>query len=387
VGEYSYLYAVPYLLLTLFYLVLARLEFGFEEKGKNTIRKICMLLFLFFFGLRGFVGWDYTAYYPAFLDWNSSFSELGLFSRDNEFDIGFSLYVSIIRLFTNNFHVFIFVSALIDLIFLNVIIKRFSLNYALSFALFLAFNLGLEIDLLRNVKSVLLFIVALEYLKSRQPLKYFLLIFVAVTFHWTAVIYLPLYFFLHKKLSRSIVIAIVIIGNIVFFTGLFSFMSFFSETLTSLGGVFELKQESYFESGDFTKSWGFSIGYFERLFTVIIILIYYEKLVEQRSENILFINLYIIYISMFLYLSDLHVLINRFSLFFSCAYWVLIPALLYLLDFQKRRLFFWAIVVYCILKILVTTNHIYYKYDNLLFGIERFENRLATFYQYFDFQF
>ncbi len=386
-GEYSYLYAVPYLLLTLFYLVLARLEFGFEEKGKNTIRKICMLLFLFFFGLRGFVGWDYTAYYPAFLDWNSSFSELGLFSRDNEFDIGFSLYVSIIRLFTNNFHVFIFVSALIDLIFLNVIIKRFSLNYALSFALFLAFNLGLEIDLLRNVKSVLLFIVALEYLKSRQPLKYFLLIFVAVTFHWTAVIYLPLYFFLHKKLSRSIVIAIVIIGNIVFFTGLFSFMSFFSETLTSLGGVFELKQESYFESGDFTKSWGFSIGYFERLFTVIIILIYYEKLVEQRSENILFINLYIIYISMFLYLSDLHVLINRFSLFFSCAYWVLIPALLYLLDFQKRRLFFWAIVVYCILKILVTTNHIYYKYDNLLFGIERFENRLATFYQYFDFQF
>lgn len=385
--EFSYIYSIPYLLLTLFYLVLARLEFGFEEKGKNTIRKICMLLFLFFFGLRGFVGWDYTAYYPAFLDWNSSFSELGLFSRDNEFDIGFSLYVSIIRLFTNNFHVFIFVSALIDLIFLNVIIKRFSLNYALSFALFLAFNLGLEIDLLRNVKSVLLFIVALEYLKSRQPLKYFLLIFVAVTFHWTAVIYLPLYFFLHKKLSRSIVIAIVIIGNIVFFTGLFSFMSFFSETLTSLGGVFELKQESYFESGDFTKGWGFSIGYFERLFTVIIILIYYEKLVEQRSENILFINLYIIYISMFLYLSDLHVLINRFSLFFSCAYWVLIPALLYLLDFQKRRLFFWAIVVYCILKILVTTNHIYYKYDNLLFGIERFENRLATFYQFFDFQF
>jgi hypothetical protein len=36
-------------------------------------------------------------------------------------------------------------------------------------------------------------------------------------------------------------------------------MSFFSETLTSLGGVFELKQESYFESGDFTKSWGFQL--------------------------------------------------------------------------------------------------------------------------------
>lgn len=384
---YSYIYTIPYLLLTLFFLVLARNELSLEEQNKKTIHRICMFLFLFFFGLRGFIGWDYTSYYPAFTDWDLSFIDVNLFERGNEFDAGFSVYLSVIHVFTENYHVFIFITTLLDVILLNIIIKRYSLNYALSFALFLAFNLALEVDLLRNIKSVLLFLVALEYLKSRQPIKYFLLIFIATTFHWTAIIYFPLYFFLHKKLSRSIVIAIVIIGNIIFFTSAFSFLSFFSDALSSLGGVFELKQESYFESGDFTKSWGFSIGYFERLLTVIIILIYYDKLVEQNSDNILFINLYIIYISMFLYLSDLHILINRFSLFFSCTYWVLIPAVLYLLDFHKRKLFFGAIVIYCFLKILVTTNHIYYRYDNLLFGIESFENRLSAFYQYFDFQF
>jgi hypothetical protein len=172
-----------------------------RKKEKIQYVKYVCYYFFFFFGLRGFVGWDYTAYYPAFLDWNSSFSELGLFSRDNEFDIGFSLYVSIIRLFTNNFHVFIFVSALIDFNFFECHYKKVFSKLCTKFCTFSCFYLGLEIDLLRNVKSVLLFIVALEYLKSRQPLKYFLLIFVAVTFHWTAVIYLPLYFFYIKVIT------------------------------------------------------------------------------------------------------------------------------------------------------------------------------------------
>lgn len=59
--------SLPYVVMVLFY---AALAFVAHYKSDETIRLridgICILVFLFFFGLRGFVGYDWSSYYPEF---------------------------------------------------------------------------------------------------------------------------------------------------------------------------------------------------------------------------------------------------------------------------------------------------------------------------------
>ena len=312
--EISYIYSIPYILLMIFYISLANYQLIYnDEVNLEKVRKACVLAFLLFFGLRGFIGYDYNTYFPMFQDIEFGSS---IFSSDlNEFmEPGFIYYMSFIRMLTSNYHVFIFISVIIDVVFLNIIIKRYSLNYALSFAFFLAFNLALEVDLLSNIKSLFIFLIALKYISERKALKYYLTIFVALIFHWTAVIYIPLYFFLHKKLARNAIIIILIIGNIIFLTQAVSLVAIFSNFLGLLGGIFATKNDAYVNSDLFSASWGFSIGYIERLTTTLMILIYYNKIIERNKNNIMFINLFVIYFSLFLYFSDLHILVQYLTL-------------------------------------------------------------------------
>ena len=61
----------PYIISSLFLTVLSLLEFLYSnDLIKYKIRIICQLFFLFFFGFRGFVAWDWQSYYPLFVGTN-----------------------------------------------------------------------------------------------------------------------------------------------------------------------------------------------------------------------------------------------------------------------------------------------------------------------------
>jgi hypothetical protein len=368
----------------IFFLSLAYYEFKYGE-GANMklVRGACLLSFLFFFGLRGYIGYDYNSYYPLYANINIKDIFSGFTIVENEqVEPGYLLYMSIIRFITSNYHIFTFISVVIDVLLFDLVIKRYSFNYALSFALFLAFNLALEVDLLRNVKSLFIFLLALKYLIERKPWKYFLMLLVAILFHWTAILFAPLYFFLHKPLPRIAVIWIIVIGNFVFFSHTISVLSLISNLMNHMGGVFEYKQNLYFDNSTFNTSWGFSLGYFERLATTIVILIFYDRLIEQNKNNILFINLFIIYIVLFLYFADMQILVLRLALLFSVAYWILIPAIPYLFKSPRNAWVFIIIVMlYSLVKIVETSDNILYRYDNVIFGIENFNDRSITFDQ------
>jgi hypothetical protein len=112
-------------------------------------------------------------------------------------------------------------------------------------------------------------------------------------------------------------------------------------------------------------------------------LIFYNRLIEQNKNNILFINLFIIYIVLFLYFADMHVLVLRLALMFSCAYWILIPAIPYLFKSPRNAwLFIIIVMLYSLVKIVETSDNILYRYDNVLFGIENFDQRSVIFDQF-----
>ena len=60
------IYSIPYVILVLIYGLLADYYRSTDEAGKSRINMVCIAIFLFFFGFRGFVSHDWVIYYPAF---------------------------------------------------------------------------------------------------------------------------------------------------------------------------------------------------------------------------------------------------------------------------------------------------------------------------------
>ncbi|MBE0673804.1 MAG: EpsG family protein, partial [Bacteroidales bacterium] len=159
----SVIYSFPYLALILIFLILMIFENNLSLhnslRGFNLqiVRWFSMGLILVFFGFRGFVGWDWTSYYPAFM----SLPKIGGITLDSftgeRFDPGFIVLMSLIKTIWSNYHFFIFVTTLIDIIILGAFLKRFSPSLALSGLVFIIMSgFYLETDLLRNAKSIML---------------------------------------------------------------------------------------------------------------------------------------------------------------------------------------------------------------------------------------
>lgn len=128
------------------------------------------------FGFRGFVGWDWVNYYPAYQEIVPLFSRGYLNNYDiGTFEGGFVTFMSVVKLISSNYHFFILICVVIDVSILHVFFKRHSSNYAFSFLIFIALYLGAELDILRNMKSIGLFLLSVKYIQQRRFLPYLLL--------------------------------------------------------------------------------------------------------------------------------------------------------------------------------------------------------------------
>jgi hypothetical protein len=381
----SNIYSIPYLALALFFLIVFVIQNSLKLTEKTTlyINATVPIAFLFFFGFRGFIGWDWFNYYPFYNGLPNIF-HLNQFENKSLFDIGFVISSSLIKTFFTNYHTFIFINTLIDVLLLHIFFKRY-LNekyYAFGFAVFLVFfGLLMEIDLMRNIKALLLFLMSLKYIENRSPVKYFSLIVVAILFHWSAIVFIPLYFFLHKRIPIIAIIIVVCIGNIIYifqFEYIKPIILFFSSLAR---GVAAEKITSYLTDPMFTSSYGLTFGHLERLFSTFLFLLYYEKIISSGKKNILFINAFFIYLIIYLFLSEINILISRLGNLFSFSYWILWPKIIDILHSKiNKQILILLFVCLILLKTTLFTNNIMYKYDNLIFNkISKFEERLKVY--------
>jgi hypothetical protein len=364
------------------------LVFFIQNAIKITPKKAVILVvpvaFILFFGCRGFIGWDWTVYYPFYKELPSLFH---LDFSNQVFDIGFIIYAALLKTITANFHVFIFINVLIDVLLLHLFFQRYLPEkfYALGFALFLVFfGFVMETDLMRNAKSLLLFLLSLKYIENRKFLLFLLFNLIGLWFHWSAIVFFPLYFFLHKQVTiRSIVIIMLIglfiyifrfeyIKPILIFAG-----SFLSENAAN-------KINSYVLSPLFGTNYAFSMGFFERIFMAILILLFYNRLIEKNKSNILFINSFFLFLIVHLFFSEVNIAIVRLGNLFVFSYWIIWPMLI---SCFKNNIMKWVFIsaVSCIilLKMHIISGNILYQYDNVLTGkIKTYEERRVIFDKY-----
>ena len=351
----------------------------YTERAKNThVINIlaCFLITLFFWGLRGFCFYDWVSYYPMYLHLDTS----NLLSNFSDMEPGFCLLMTICKLIWNNYVFFTFTCSLLNLLLLSIFLLKHVDNYPQGLAFCTVFGCFLLFtDLMRNALAIFIFINSLDYLRDRKAVKYFSLVILSITFHYSAVLYIPLYFFANKKTSKYTFATIFFIGVIIYVLKISIFANIASLILGNVNEYMEERVHVYLEES-LSKSPGINIVFIEQMITGVLTLCYMDKLRSLRRDANIYINCILIFFSMSFFLHEFVTLSGRLALLFSVGYWIIWSDLLKCISIRNnRRCFLIFICMYCFLRILGHTRNPMALYENVMLEHESFQQRELLF--------
>lgn len=134
--------------------------------------------------------------------------EFGFFSVDTRFfptEWGFMWFNRLLGYVTLNRYVFIFTATIIIYTLLFISIKRYCRNYPFAVIVFLGLWFFFTFTYLRQVMSATIGWLAIKYVIDRKPIQFFLIVFIAFTFHNSAIVLAPLYFVPARKFDQVFV--------------------------------------------------------------------------------------------------------------------------------------------------------------------------------------
>lgn len=161
-----------------------------------------------------------------------------------------------------------------------ILIGRYSKSFTVAAA---AFILGgtwfYSMNFMRQFIAGMLVMAALRYAESREFLRFFTVILAAAAFHWSALILIPIYFFLRIRWDTTV----MLLGGLAVIGGLIA-----SEFAVNMG--IELLYTKYKEQ--YTPDLAGLPVYYALGFTVLFVgaLLLRKRLYERSEMNVIFVN-------------------------------------------------------------------------------------------------
>jgi transmembrane protein EpsG len=182
---------VYYLLIILWgaiYLSTSRIDNARKKKLHSVLFGLTMFLVM---GLRDrSVGVDIAQYLDLFD--NDRYIVYGSF---NKLEYGFHAYMRIMSFLGLRGQAFIMVTSLMISVSFARFFYKYSDNVGLSFYLHLTIGLFIvTLSALRQSIAICLILFAIDYILKRKPVKFLIIVYLASTFHFSAVVFLPVYF-------------------------------------------------------------------------------------------------------------------------------------------------------------------------------------------------
>jgi len=377
---FSTTYSYPYIILFLIFFVLFLWENRIRKKegNINMVRYLCMLVFFVFFGFRGYLDTDFTVYYPLYemaptMDDTDGIAKF--FSGINEdillkIEPGFKVILILLKSINEDYLTLQIFSSFINVLFLNYFFKKYSPQYVLGFIMYLIFSgLIIEINLLRNSKSIFLFIYSLQFIKERNAVKFFICNGIGILFHSSAIFFFPVYFFLHKKIPMPFVWGTFLLGNFLFLGQIKYISPIVIGIGDFIGGAYSLLAEGYSKEKLYNSSYSISVGYLEKVFTFIILYKSYNKIGDYIKDNKtlnIFYNSFFLYAVSYFFLSEYSVFIDRITTLFVFSYWILYAYLYTTLKPELKKVFTGILLFFGIYKMVYSNNNILRNYENIL---------------------
>lgn len=283
----------------------------------------------------GYVGTDYEEYFKYF-------ERLGPTSGWH-MDWAFEQICKVIKECGFPFQTVYFVVSLIGYGLLILCIRKYTKAYVESYLLyfFYGFFYMLGLTLIRQFIAMMLVWYAYSYIEKRKFLKYAVFVGIASLFHFSAVIMLPMYFVLNRKLKISF-FAVLAICTLPFNLN-------YSEIMYWL---FKTFKPSYLTSNFLTKEFEVDVPYLICfLVTLFVILLYENRHKKEDSgestyERIAINSVYIgVFISLFCVWLPIY---KRFAMYFLLPAITMVPNLLKDAGKREKILFYVIQIGACI---------------------------------------
>ncbi len=296
---------------------------------------VCMFLMVAFRNRLG--GTDYNMYemfYSRIVPLQDYLNGLYQpFYRTKSFEEGFIIFSSIVKTFdfTNGPFFYMFVIALVNFCIFYPSIREYTpfVLIAIFFFLYKAFFWH-EFTLLRQLFAISLFTFSIRYVLRKQYLIYILINIIGFFFHSSAIILLPLCFFLNHKLSIRVILFVFAVATLIsFFT---PYLWNLVMNITSMFGISDRLSE-------------YSLGKkvinpmnFIEIFIFLFIALFYRPFYESKEKYFnIFLNLFIFSSALIIAFSSFEIF-ARIKEYFVISYMVLISYFIGHISSNRTRL-------------------------------------------------
>lgn len=373
---------VPYILLFGSLSLLAWWHYSASTTlAKRRISIISFAIMLLFFGFRGFCFYDWTSYFPLFEGIKvNNIGNINLLKTEP----GFALLMYLCKTIYPKYWFFVFVCSAINLSLLLCFLRERLSNLPLALMIYLCFGgLFFMTDLMRNSIAALIFINGLKYIVGKKPIQYFAICTLAISFHYSSIVYLPCYFFLNKEIKVLWLSIIFGLGSVVFALHLPIVSSSILTAFKVVSPALEEKIHWYLTEVS-ANSASIDIVFFERMITGFLVLFFIKKLRGIRTDSNIYINAIFLYYFFAFYLSEFVSLSSRMSLLFSFGYWILWNDIIKCFSYNNnRKLFVLFLLLYCCARTIGLTKSVLAQYDNILLDSESYQRRVSIFNKVF----
>lgn len=256
-------------------------------------------------------------------------------------------------------------------------LRKYTPNLMFAFILCFVFEgFVISFNLLRNSIALGLFVNAIPFIAQRKPFHYYALCLVAVSFHYSSLFFLPLYFFLHLRIPKYIFLGFFLGCSAIYILNI----PIFESIVDHIVGDNEAAGKVVKAYTGLSHEVRLSPIFFERLMTGLLVFCYYDKIIRIQKDAPVFINSFLLYISCVFLFSDLSEVSSRLSMLFVFSYWILYCTLFRCFNLRNNKLLFLGFLsLYSTYRTIMPMRSEIYKYENIMFGARSFNERAAMF--------
>lgn len=317
-----------YIFFVFFVTSLLVLAYLYPDKNK-PLQWFVFVIVVAIMGLREYVGYDYGSY----VDWYINGK------RDEKIEFGYLQIMNMFRFLNLSYHFLFFFFSFASCFFLFLGIKKYTENQNFAFLIFLLLpELFLtSFSSIRQSFSVSVCFYAFFYLLNRKYIIYTLLMLLAISIHYSAIISFLVFWFVFRyadKFNERNIIVMLFVSFLISKINTIQFFYF----------LFEKTRYAYYFSQERTPVNSYKIIILN--FVALFVLFHFKKLKEKYPYHQYLLPLYffsVLFINLFSVFADMARLVLYFRVFE-----IIIIADLIFLSVKKRRLW------------LVTGFYVYY---------------------------
>lgn len=306
-----------------------------NKRDKKIVFIILLFSLVSISALRYNVGKDFFDYYNFYMNIDNL--------KSMNYEIGFYLINKVLHVIFKNPQFFFLFTSLIINFFVCKSIMSSKGSKAMGLYIYICGTFFFfSLNGVRQSIAIALFYYSLYFLKNNNFIKYFFINMIGALFHTSALVFLPLYFLLKKKINTKL--KIIIILSTYFFS--FVASKYIILLLSSTKYNFYLSKAGYFTLGSFNIS---------SIINLILFLLYEFLITKKDKEDIIYSNIHFFGIIVSIFLPILP-LVNRFFVSFKYIEVLSVPNLMEKIKYGRFA------------KIIVYSLYFLYFYNSLFNG-------------------